>query len=161
MNLDRILSVFHKHKVRCLLIGGMNFLLRHKPVLTFDADFWIEDTPGNLSRCETALSALDAEWGPSVDDWGPVSDKAKGWLARQSVFCLISPHGAIDIFRTVQGLDSWAASNANACDGLTAAGTPYRGLSDRDMLKCQLALEKKHQKIDRIRDLRKAINGHG
>ena len=47
MNVDRILETFNRHEVAWLLIGGMNFLLRHKPVLTFDVDLWVDDTVQN------------------------------------------------------------------------------------------------------------------
>jgi hypothetical protein len=55
MNVDRILGTMQDHGVRCLLIGGMNYLLRHEPVLTYDVDLWIEDTAANRRRCEQAI----------------------------------------------------------------------------------------------------------
>jgi hypothetical protein len=39
MNIDHILQTFNTCEVDYLLIGGMNFLLRHEPVLTYDIDF--------------------------------------------------------------------------------------------------------------------------
>jgi hypothetical protein len=160
MDIEHILIVFNRHEVRYLLIGGMNFLLQHKPVLTFDVDFWIEDTDSNRDRCESALSELNAEWGHEEADWGPVSSKPKGWLAQQSVFCLTSPHGAIDIFRRVQGLADWSAAFSSAVSGSTAEGTAYLGLSDSDMLTCQLSIPEEYRKIDRIHELRKALQGN-
>ena len=38
MNVDHILETLNGHQVVYLLIGGMNFLLRHTPVLTYDVD---------------------------------------------------------------------------------------------------------------------------
>jgi hypothetical protein len=35
MDVDHILRTFDTHGVEFLLIGGMNFLLRHEPVLTY------------------------------------------------------------------------------------------------------------------------------
>ncbi len=137
-------------------LGGGNFLLRHKPVLTFDVDFWIEDTEINRRRCEVALSELAAEWGTAEFDWGPVALKASGWLSRQSVYCLTSPHGAIDIFRSVKGLSDWNASFNASVLGKTASGIAYRGLSDQEMLACQLSLPPESRKNDRIRELEKA-----
>ena len=81
MNVDHILGTLNGHHVAYILIGGMNFLLRHAPVLTYDVDLWIEDTPENRDRCERALGELQAEWGASDRDWGPVAAKAEGWLA--------------------------------------------------------------------------------
>ena len=57
MNVDRILETFNRHQVACLLIGGMNFLLRHQPVLTFDIDLWISDE--DMLACQLALDERD------------------------------------------------------------------------------------------------------
>ena len=97
-----------------MLVGGMNFMMRHAPVLTFDIDIWIEDAAANLERCERALVELNAAWGNTEADWGPVAQRAPGWLKAQSVFCLTSSHGAIDVFREVRGLDHWQACWARA-----------------------------------------------
>ena len=160
MNIDHILAVFNRHKVRYLLIGGVNFLLRHKPVLTFDVDFWIEDTETNRRRCEESLNELNAEWGRTDADWGPVANLVPGWLSQQPVFCLTSPHGAIDIFRSVQGLSDWATVFAVSVSGTTASGTAYTGLSDADMLTCQLSIPLESRKNDRVQELQKAMTPH-
>ena len=157
MNVDQILETMNEHGVRYFLIGGMNFLLRHAPVLTYDVDLWIDDTQENRDRCEKALATLQAEWGASEEDWGPVAERPPGWLARQGVFCLTSPHGAIDIFRSVRGLGPWRETRQTAQPGTTAAGTLYLGLSDEDMLKCQMALPESSRNPDRIRALRDAL----
>jgi len=157
MNVDAILDAFNRHEVAYLLIGGMNFALRHVPILTYDIDFWIEDTAENLGRCERALASLNAEWGPSEEDWQPVRDRPPGWLDRQSVFCLTSPHGPIDVFRAVEGLGAWAESRRRAQRCHTTAGTPFVSLSDEDMLQCQLALPEPRRKRDRIEMLRRSL----
>ncbi len=157
MNIDAILAAMNHHDVRYLLIGGMNFMLRHRPLLTYDVDFWIEDTEKNRARCEQTLANLDAEWGSTDDNWAPVSELPTDWLAKQAVYCLNSPHGAIDIMRSVNGLDAWQESWQKSLEEKTAAGTHYRGLSDNDMLKCQLALSKPQQKHERIRFLREIL----
>lgn len=157
MNVDRILGVLNDHQVRYLLIGGMNFLLRHQPVLTYDIDFWIQDTVDNLGRCELALARLRAEWGASDADWGPVARKTAGWLGRQSVYCLTCPDGAIDVFRSVPGLAAWIDSFRRCYHETTASGVPYYGLSDEDMLACQLALSDNERKPGRVAALIRAI----
>jgi hypothetical protein len=157
MNIDRILETFHRHRVAYLLIGGMNFLLRHEPVLTYDVDLWIDDTRQNRDRCEKALAELGAQWGTSDQDWGPVAQKTSAWIARHSVFCLNSPMGAIDIFRSVHGLSSWADCFARAERGTTGAGTPFLALSDADMLQCQMALPEQERKQERIRVLKQSL----
>jgi hypothetical protein len=157
MNVDRILETMNGHRVAYLLVGGMNFLLRHAPVLTYDVELWIDDTEQNRRRCEQALAVLQAEWGASEGDWGPVAEKPPGWLARQAVFCLTSPHGAIDVFRSLEGLGPWRESRRAAQPGTTASGTAYLALSDADMLKCQMALPESSRNPERIRTLSRAL----
>ena len=43
VNVDAILTSLNDRRVEYLLIGGMNLLLRHRPVLTLDVDVWIHD----------------------------------------------------------------------------------------------------------------------
>ena len=50
MNVENIFGTFNTCQVDFILIGGMNFLLRHAPILTFDVDLWIDDTAENRSR---------------------------------------------------------------------------------------------------------------
>jgi hypothetical protein len=157
MNVDHILSVFNDSRVQYLLVGGMNFMLRHDPVLTFDVDLWIEDSPENRARCEQALAALDAEWGESEANWAPVANRSPGWLNKQSVYCLSTPHGAVDIFRRIEGLDDWAASYARSFNGHTSGGIPYAGLSDEDMLLCQKAIPDGKRSHARIAVLESAV----
>jgi hypothetical protein len=157
MNVDHIFATLNRCQVAWILIGGMNFLLRHKPILTYDVDIWIEDRPTNLARCEAALAQLDAEWGRSDDDWRPVAEHPASWLQWQMLFCLLSPHGAIDVFRRVPGLDEWRTAYSAARRERTAGNVDYVGLSDEDMLKCQYALEERLQKQDRIATLEQAI----
>jgi hypothetical protein len=162
VNVDRVLQALNDQGVRYLLIGGMNFLLRHRPVLTFDVDVWVAPEAGNLLCTERALADLDAEWGATDESWQPVRNRTPGWLGGQSVYCVTSPHGAIDIFLAVSGLDDWPACWTRAPDERTASGVAYRGLSDRDMLTCQEALEEDERKPERIRALREALgDGHG
>lgn len=161
MNVDLILETFNRHRVKYVLLGGMNFLLRHAPILTYDVDLWIEDVLENRRRCETALAELNAEWGAGDDDWTPVAQLPTDWLVRQAVFCLISPAGAIDIFRSMMGLEDWQASFNASIEESTSGGVPYRGLSDFDMLRCQYALDPPFQKTQRIAVLEAALKRTG
>jgi hypothetical protein len=158
VNIDKVLETFNEVGVAYLLIGGMNFMLRHDPVLTFDIDLWIEDTTDNLVRCEKALAELEAEWGETEADWGPVTNKPSNWLTKQAVFSLNSPHGAIDIFRRVQGLGSWQDSFRSAQVEATKSGIKYYGISDADMLRCQLALDEAARKTSRVTTLERKLN---
>jgi len=152
-NTDHILTTLNQHRLDYLLIGGVNFLLRHAPVLTYDIDVWIDDTADNRRRCEAALVELKAEWGMSDEDWGPVAAKRQGWLDQRPVFCLTSPYGAVDVFRSVLGLESWSICRGGALASETAAGTVFLALSDEDMLRCQLALPDAQRNAARVRYL--------
>jgi hypothetical protein len=157
MNIDRILDTCNRHGVNYLLIGGMNFLLRHQGNMTYDLDLWIEDTDDNRLRTEQALSALDAEWGPTDTTWQPVAQMPAGWLSRQSLFSLLSPHGAIDIFRSVRGLPDWQTCFQRAAREHFSPSIGYHAICDEDMLHSQLALDPGLQKPDRVRTLRQVL----
>lgn len=152
MNIDvnGLFDALNRRGVEYILIGGMNFTLRHEPVLTFDVDIWIRDTTENLNRCEGALADIDASWGPDEQDWLPVKQRSPGWLSRQSVFAMTSRCGPVDVFRSVAGLTDWLACKQRAQLRQTAEGVSYLGLSDEDMLACQYALGESQRKLDRI-----------
>ncbi|MDD2710885.1 MAG: hypothetical protein PHV34_23140 [Verrucomicrobiae bacterium] len=157
MNVDAILLTLNRHEVEYLLIGGVNFLLRHDPVLTFDIDIWIEDSPANRQRLNGTLVEMEAQWGATEKEWKAVARDA-GWLERQSVFCLTTRYGALDVFRSVKGLEGrYAECLRMAVPAKTATGIPYRGLSDPHMLECQLALDETGRKPERIRRLRESL----
>jgi hypothetical protein len=147
----------NQHGVDFMLIGGMNFLLRHEPILTFDVDLWIEDSDENRRRCENALAALDAEWGATDKTFELVRNKSSGWLDQQQVFSLHSPHGSIDLFRSVQGMPDWSIARQRAIAEKTSTGVDYYGISDEDMLTCQLALDASLQKSTRIQKLKATL----
>ena len=154
-----MIRALNERSVSYLVLGGMHFLFRHEPVLTYDLDVWIEDTSENRARCVTALEDIDATWGESDSTWGPVTSLSGDWLARQPVFSLLTKCGPLDIFRSVAGLTSWPDSRRVAVEVHLSEGVSYYGLSDRDMLACQEALSDRDQKLDRMRVLRRAIEG--
>jgi hypothetical protein len=161
VNVDAILNAFNAAQVDCILIGGMNFLLRHLPELTFDVDLWVRDDDENLKRTNGALISLGAEWGPTDKEWKAVPAD-HSWLKRQGCFCLTTSAGALDIFREVRGLEGeFTHCKARAVRGRTAGGIDYWGLSDEDMLATQLALPPAERKESRVKRLRSAIQVHG
>jgi len=162
MNVDRILGVFNSLHVDYILIGGMNFLFTHEPVLTYDIDLWMEDSEANRTRCEKALIELQCSWGETDDTWQLLADRKPGWLGTQAVYCLSGPHGSIDIFLQVAGLPDWKAAKTRSRRLQTATNVPFQSLSDYDMLQSQLALPEGERKPERIRVLREAVEAsHG
>jgi hypothetical protein len=157
MNVDEILRTLNQEEVDYLLIGGMNFLLRHLPELTWDVDIWVKDDAENLTRLNSALHHLGAEWGRTETEWRPVATDSS-WLQTQAVFCLTTTQGALDIFREVRGLEGrYLDCKGWGLRGQTAAGIHFTGLSDEDMLTCQEALPAEERKERRIQVLRQAI----
>ena len=134
INVDRILDTLNRSEVAYILIGGMNFLLRHQPVLTFDVDIWINDNESNRTKCAFALKQLGAEWGPSEELWQPVANFTGDWLGLQDVYSVVSDSGPIDIFRHVRGLTDWNISRQKSEKRLTAGGIEFWSLSDEDMI---------------------------
>jgi hypothetical protein len=157
MGFDAILAALNQSGCQFLLIGGYNFSLRHAPYSTLDVDVWIRDDRENRRRCEAALLALDAEWGATDAIWGPVKNLPPGWLDAQHVYSMLTRHGPLDVFRSVAGLGEWDDCNSRAVDERLKDGTKYRGISDADMLRSQLALSERERKLDRIRTLQEAI----
>ncbi len=102
----QILRALQAQDVEFMVIGGMHFLFRHEPILTYDLDIWIRDTAENRSRCHAALVELDASWGETEASWRPIAERSDDWLARQSVFSVLTEYGPLDIFRSVAGLGS-------------------------------------------------------
>ena len=155
MKPDPILAAYAAHEVDRLLIGGMNFFLRHRPVSTFDVGFFDSDKAANLARVNAALIELGAEWGATDESFGPVPRDA-AWLKGQQVFCLTSSAGAIDIFRSVRGLASYSECWARSVE-IRRDATVFRALSDADMLACQLALPEGERRLDRVAYLEKIL----
>ena len=157
MNVDEILTALQQEQVDYILIGGMNFLLRHVPELTFDVDIWVRDEAQNLACLNLALERLGAEWGRTESEWKAVPTDWR-WLQTQGVFCLTTTHGALDVFREVRGLEGrYLECKVRAIRGCTATGIPFTGLSDQDMLACQEALPPAERKERRIQVLREAL----
>jgi hypothetical protein len=157
MNVDQILQALNDEQVDYLLIGGMNFLIRHLPELTFDVDVWVRDDAENLSRLNRGLQRLGAAWGRTESEWRPVSDDWR-WLQTQAVFCLTTQAGAVDVFRDVAGLEGqYGLCKQRGVPTRTAAGVSFVGLSDRDMLTCQEALPVGQRKVRRMEILREAL----
>ena len=157
MNVDEILRTLNQEQVDYLLIGGMNFLLRHVPELTWDVDIWVKDDAENLVRLNRALEYLGAEWGRTETEWRAVAQDWR-WLQSQELFCLTTAQGALDVFRDVRGLEGrYLDCKGRGARSHTATGIEFTGLSDEDMLACQDALPVEERKERRMQVLREAI----
>ena len=98
-----VFRVLNQHSVQYLLICGLNYFLRHRPITTQDIDVLVESSRDNLTRCENALAELNAEWGRDDTDWTLTSLKPQGWMTGQSVFCMLTANAPLNIFLSVVG----------------------------------------------------------
>jgi hypothetical protein len=153
----RVFSAMNTNRVSYLLVGGLNYFLRHKPVTTQDIDLFIDDTPQNRQHCEDALIELDAEWGRRDEDWGDVSAKPKGWLSGQSVFCLLTQFGPVDIFLSIPGIPCFSEALQRSELFEIDPSSQVRLISTEDLLACQLAIPEVYRKRERIAHLQGII----
>ena len=153
----RVFSAMNTNGVSYLLVGGLNYFLRHKPVTTQDIDLFIDDSPQNRQLCEIALIELGAEWGRRDEDWDKVSAKPKGWLSGQSVFCLLTRFGPVDIFLSLPGLPSFSEALLRSVSFEIEQSIQVRLISTEDLLACQMAIPEVYRKRERIAHLQGII----
>lgn len=60
---EDILELFSRHRVRCLIVGGLAFIYHAKPRYTKDIDLWIDSDRNNV---QCANRALDDFGSPDV-----------------------------------------------------------------------------------------------
>ncbi len=152
-----IFQTLDLHGVDYLLIGGLNFFLLHQPVSTQDVDVLIRSSPDNVSRCESALCDMKAEWGSSDDDWELVCNKPSGWLNKQDVFCLLTKFGPLDIFLSVPGIESFDSAKHRAIKYSYSSSNASHLVSAFDLLACQLAIPEQYRRRDRVKYLEELL----
>ncbi len=157
LDFQRLFRILNENGVRFILIGGMNYFLRFRPVTTQDIDVWISPAMQNIQRCEKAMVAIEAQWGRTDDDWGAVSNKPTGWLLSQSVFCLLTDCGLVDVFTSVAGLPDFETCWDRGAMMLTGQETTFRSLAAMDMLACQLAIPEENRRHERVAHLRRIL----
>ena len=52
---EDLLQLFHNHRVRYLIIGGLAFIYHAKPRYTKDMDLWVDAAPDNIALANKAL----------------------------------------------------------------------------------------------------------
>jgi hypothetical protein len=158
-NYRRVMMEMNRNHVSFLLVGGLNYFLAHKPVSTQDIDLLIENSATNRLACEQALIALGAEWGKRDEDWEPVKEKRSGWLWGQSVFCLLTTSGPVDVFLSLPGIPSYSEAMKRSLLHSIEEDLQINLISAYDLLQCQLAIPESNRKIERMRHLREIL-GH-
>jgi hypothetical protein len=158
-NYRRVMVEMNRNHVSFLLVDGLNYFLVHRPVATQDIDLLIENTVTNRLACERALIALGAEWGKRDEEWGPVEEKKSGWLWGQSVFCLLTTCGPVDIFLSLPEIPDYSEAVERSLLHSIEKDLQINLISAYDLLECQLAIPESNRKVERMRHLREIL-GH-
>jgi hypothetical protein len=160
LNFREIFRRLNEENARWPLAGGMNVFLQHGHDLTQDVDIFIEATSANFAAVNRALRRMNAAWGATSDNWKPVPEDPN-WLARQSVICMTTQLGFLDIFTSLPGIDETYDQVWRRAFIGDISGVAFRGLCNADMLACQKALPENERKLDRIRLLERTLAARG
>ncbi|MEI6669755.1 MAG: hypothetical protein WCP29_16520 [Acidobacteriota bacterium] len=87
---EDLLRFFRKHEVRFLVIGGLAFIYHARPRYTKDMDLWVDPSPDNVRRANTALAAFGSPHLLSIDQ-------------PEEILQIGLPPNRIDLLRTVEG----------------------------------------------------------
>ena len=87
---EDLLSLFHKHEVRYLVIGGLAFIYHARPRYTKAMDLWVDPSPANVTRANKALAEFGSPHLLAVDD-------------AQEILQIVLPPNRIDLLRTIDG----------------------------------------------------------
>jgi hypothetical protein len=115
------------HRVRYLLIGGYAVAFHARPRATKDVDVWIDRTPANAKRAQTAIAEFLGE--------KPASITLEKLLDERTVLILGRSPVRIDVLTSLEGLafrDAWKG-RVQATFGAQPA--PYIGLDHLILVK--------------------------
>lgn len=87
---EDLLVLLQRHEVRYLVIGGLAFIYHARPRFTKDMDLWIDPSPRNVKRANTALTAFGSPHLLAVDQ-------------PDEILQLGLPPNRIDMLRAVEG----------------------------------------------------------
>jgi hypothetical protein len=134
-----LLSVFLRHEVRFIVIGGAAIQSHGRPYDTQDIDLTPDRDDANLLRLATALNELECRLVTDlVDPSGWVAFPADYFTPRSllaaSVWNLATRHGLLDLSFTPSGFPGGYADLAPGASTMPAAGTsvsvPVASLDD-------------------------------
>ena len=139
MDVEHILRILNSHSVEYVVLG-MAGLMPHSGVpVTSNLGILIADTPENRTELNFALQDLGCHSSPSENIWKAVEDD-HAWLEEKSVHALTCPHGTLEIFRKLKGIeDGFEACKSRASILLMLDGEMYYSLSTEDATKVSRA----------------------
>src|SRR5580658_7795766 len=125
-----LLSAFHAHGVRYLVVGGYAVIFHAQPRFTKDLDLFIKAGPANAQAAYAAL----AEFGVSLQDIRPEDLAERGSFFRFGR----DPHG-FDILPDIPGVDFDAAWERRV-EGVLDTATGFKAffISSADLVAAKL-----------------------
>jgi hypothetical protein len=146
-----LLSAFHAHGVKYLIVGGYAVIFHAQPRFTKDIDLFIKADPANAQATYDAL----AEFGASLQDIRPTDFAERGSLFRSGR----DPRG-FDILPDIPGVDFDAAWERRV-EGVIDANTGFKAffISSADLVAAKLAAGRPQDLAD-VDAIRKATESH-
>ncbi len=92
-----IVAAIAKHRVKCVLIGGLGAVLHGSPATTNDADLCPDRSPANLTRLATMLRSLKARIRTEGVDEGIPFDCSAEFFGNVELINLVTNAGDVDI----------------------------------------------------------------
>lgn len=126
-----LLSVFHAHGVKYLVVGGLAVIFHAQPRYTKDMDLFIRADPANAKAIYAAL----AEFGAPLGDTRP-----EDFTNRSTFFRYGREPRGIDILPDIPGVDfdaAWEKRVESVID--TASGLKANFISAEDLIASKLA----------------------
>jgi hypothetical protein len=145
-----LLSAFHAHSVKYLVVGGYAVSFHAQPRATKDLDLWIRPDLENARRAFAALASFGA----------PLSGLAIEDLANpQKFFRFGKAPSAVDILPEIEGVDFDAAWERRV-EALIDPATNQTGyfISKEDLIASKLASGRLRDLAD-VEEIREAANG--
>ena len=131
-NLERIVSVFLRHQVEFIIIGGQAETLMGSPRVTYDTDLCYRRSESNLERLANALSEIKPSLRGAPADL-PFTIDARA-LALGSNFTLSTPAGDLDLIGWVEPLGAYEALIKNS-ETYEVCGTHVRSIGLDDLIR--------------------------
>jgi hypothetical protein len=133
---EDMLTLFHRHEVRYLIVGGLAFIYHAKPRYTKDIDLWLADDDQNIERANRALTEFGS---PAVLDPG---------LSNQILQIGVDPN-RIDLLRHLTGAtfeSSWRRRVES-----TYGSAPANWIHIEDLLSIKSSINQpRHQEDARV-----------
>jgi hypothetical protein len=105
---EKLLTVFERHGVRYVLIGGFAAVIHGSPYVTTDLDVVPDPGPANLKRLSRALDELHARVWTSSEPAGVVFGHDASSLAEVGIWNLVTDFGRLDITFEPSGTAGYA-----------------------------------------------------